>query len=59
MGGTNPASAKAAGRAWRGVDLFERGSFIYLLGPDGKFLTLFPPIMPPEAMAAAIGRYLG
>ena len=51
-------SAKLAGRSWQGVDLFEHGSFIYLMGPDGKFLTLFPPIMPPEAMAAAIGRYL-
>ncbi len=47
------------GRSWQGVDLFDHGSFIYLMGPDGKFLTLFPPVMPPEAMAAAIGRYLG
>ncbi len=52
-------SAKLAGRSWQGVDLFDHGSFIYLMGPDGKFLTLFPPIMPPEAMAGAIGRYLG
>ena len=52
-------SAKLAGRSWQGVDLFDHGSFIYLMGPDGKFLTLFPPVMPPEAMAAAIGRYLG
>ncbi len=52
-------SAKPAGRSWQGVDLFDHGSFIYLMGPDGKFLTLFPPVMPPEAMAAAIGRYLG
>ena len=50
--------AKLAGRSWQGVDLFDHGSFIYLMGADGKFLTLFPPIMPPEAMAAAIGRYL-
>ncbi len=52
-------SAKPAGRSWQGVDLFEHGSFIYLMGPDGKFLTLFPPVMAPDAMAAAIGRYLG
>ena len=52
-------SANLAGRSWQGVDLFDHGSFIYLMGPDGKFLTLFPPVMPPEAMAAAIGRYLG
>ena len=52
-------SANLAGRSWQGVDLFDHGSFIYLMGPDGKFLTLFPPVMPPEAMAGAIGRYLG
>ena len=51
-------SAKPAGRSWQGVDLFDHGSFIYLIGPDGEFLTLFPPVMPPEAMAGAIGRYL-
>ncbi len=51
-------SAKPAGRSWQGVDLFDHGSFIYLMGPDGKFLTLFPPNLPPDAMAAAIGRYL-
>ncbi len=51
-------SAKPAGRSWQGVDLFDHGSFIYLMGPDGAFLTLFPPVMAPDAMAAAIGRYL-
>ncbi len=50
--------AKPAGRSWRGVDLFDHGSYIYLMGPDGKFLTLFPPNMPPEALATAIGRYM-
>ncbi len=52
-------SAKPAGRSWQGVDLFEHGSFVYLMGPDGKFLTLFPPVMAPDAMAEAIGGYLG
>ena len=52
-------SAKPAGRSWQGIDLFDHGSFIYLMGPDGKFLTLFPPVMAPDAMAAAIRRYLG
>ena len=51
-------SAKPAGRSWQGVELLDHGSFIYLMGPDGKFLTLFPPVMAPDAMAAAIGRYL-
>ena len=51
--------AKPAGRSWQGIQIIDHGSFIYLMGPDGKFLTLFPPVMAPDAMAAAIGRYLG
>ena len=50
--------AKATGRDLRGGALFEHGSFIYLMGPDGAFLTLFPPVMPPAALAAAIARYM-
>ncbi len=52
-------SAKPAGRSWQGTQIIDHGSFVYLVGPDGKFLTLFPPVMPPDAMAEAIGRYLG
>ncbi len=50
--------ATATGRDLQGGALFEHGTFIYLLGPDGGFLTLFPPIMPPAALAEAIARYL-
>ena len=50
--------AKATGRDLQGGALFEHGTFIYLLGPDGKFLSLFPPVMPPAALAAAIARYM-
>jgi protein SCO1/2 len=52
-------SAKPAGRSWQGTQIIDHGSFVYLMGPDGKFLTLFPPVMTPEAMAKAIGGYLG
>ncbi len=48
--------AKATGQDLDGGALFEHGTFIYLIGPDGKFLTLFPPVMPPAALAAAIAR---
>ena len=51
--------AQPVGRAWNGIDLFSHGQYIYLMGPDGKFRTLFPPVMDPETMAKAIGRYLG
>ena len=50
--------AKATGRDLQGGALYEHGTFIYLMGPDGAFLTLFPPVMPPAALATAIARYL-
>jgi protein SCO1/2 len=50
--------AKVTGKDLTGGALYEHGSFIYLIGPDGKFLSLFPPVMPPAALAAAIGRHM-
>jgi protein SCO1/2 len=38
--------------------LIDHGPFAYLMGPDGQFLTLFPPIVPPQRMAAIIRGYL-
>jgi len=50
--------AEATGRDLAGGALYRHGTFIYLMGPDGRFLSLFPPVMPPAALAAAIARYL-
>ncbi len=50
--------AEATGTDLTGGALYQHGTFIYLIGPDGGFLTLFPPVMPPAALAAAIARYL-
>ncbi len=50
--------AEATGTDLAGGALYQHGTFIYLIGPDGKFLTLFPPVMPPAALADAIARYL-
>lgn len=41
-----------------GKPVFSHSSFVYLMGPDGKFLTLFPPIMAPDAMTTAIQGYI-
>lgn len=41
-----------------GNPIFNHGSFIYLLGPDGKFQTLVPPILEPKQMAKVIKKYL-
>jgi protein SCO1 len=38
--------------------LIDHGSFTYLMGPDGRFVTLFPYGTPAERMAEVIGGYL-
>ncbi len=50
--------AKVTGRDLAGGALFQHGTFIYLMGPDGKFLSLFPPVITPAALAAAIARHM-
>ena len=41
-----------------GNPIYAHGSFIYLVGPDGKVRTLLPPILGPERMAELIESYL-
>ncbi len=36
----------------------DHSSIVYLMGPDGGFLTFFPPATSPDEMAAKIGSYL-
>jgi protein SCO1/2 len=38
--------------------LVDHGSFTYLMGPDGRFVTLFPFGTAAEPMAATIARHL-
>ncbi len=38
--------------------IFAHGSFIFLMKPDGRFATLFPPVLGPEAIAASVRRYV-
>ncbi len=38
--------------------IFSHGSFIYVLDPEGEFLTLLPPILGPERMAEIVASYL-
>lgn len=38
--------------------IYAHGSFMFLMKPNGKFATLFPPVMGPEAIAAAVRRYV-
>ncbi len=43
---------------WNGSAVISHSSYIYLLGPDGRFRTLMPPILPPANMAEIIARYV-
>ena len=36
--------------------IYAHGSFIYLIGPDGRVLALMPPILAPERIAALIEK---
>lgn len=38
--------------------IYAHGSFIFLMKPDGKFATLFPPVLGAEAIAASVRRYV-
>lgn len=37
--------------------VYAHGSFIYLLDPDGTFLTLVPPIVTPAQAAGIVAKY--
>lgn len=41
-----------------GSPVYAHGSFVYLVGPDGKVLTLLPPIISPRRMAEVFASYL-
>lgn len=36
----------------------DHSSFIYLMGPDGGFLDVYPHGTPPERIAESIGQYM-
>jgi protein SCO1/2 len=38
--------------------VFSHGSFIYLLDAEGTFVTLFPPIISPDAGADIVANYV-
>ena len=51
-------SAKLIGWTVDKKPIIEHGSFIYLMGPDGAFVALYPPILDPEAIARSVRQYL-
>ncbi|WP_448188724.1 SCO family protein [Azospirillum sp. sgz301742] len=51
-------AAKAPGSGGEGY-LMDHSSFIYLMGPDGKFVAVFPGGTGPEKMAGDIKKRIG
>lgn len=41
-----------------GAPIFAHASFIYLIGPDGRLMTVLPPILGPERIAEIVAAYL-
>ncbi len=39
-------------------NIVSHSSYFYLMGPDGKMQTFFPPVLSAESMAALLKRYL-
>lgn len=65
-----PEQIRAAARAYRvyyarapggAADsyMMDHSSFVYLMGPDGKFVSVFPAGTTPEKMAAELAKRLG
>ncbi len=43
----------------KGNPTYAHGGFLFLLGPGGELLTVLPPILDPDRMAALIAKYVG
>jgi protein SCO1/2 len=50
--------SKEVGTSWKGETVISHGSYIYLMGPDGRFATLLPPVLDSASMAETIREYL-
>ena len=50
--------SKEVSRTRDGKPVYAHGSFIYLMGPDGKLATIIPPVLGDERMAGIIRRYV-
>ena len=51
-------SVKAVEGEWGKDAVLAHGSFIYLMGKQGEFLTLMPPVFGADRMAKTINKYL-
>ncbi len=50
-------SISEVARDWNDEAILSHGSFVYLIGRDGKVATLLPPVLAPQQMAKIIRSY--
>ena len=50
--------SEEVGKSWKGEPVIAHGSYITLMGPDGRFATLLPPVLESAALARTIRKYL-
>ncbi len=55
---TFSVKSELVGYNLKGKAVFAHGSYVYLMGPDGNFLTLLPPILDAPTMAEKLKAYL-
>ncbi len=51
-------TSQAMGRSLMGAPLISHGSYIYLMGPKGRLLTVLPPILEPARLSDILRRYV-
>ena len=51
-------ASELIGRSAKGAPVFSHGSYIYLVGPDGRLLTVLPPVLDARTMSEIVRRYL-
>ena len=49
--------SETVGESWKGEPVLAHGSYIYLMGSDGRFATLLPPVLDAATMAKTIRKY--
>lgn len=49
---------EVVGEDWEKKPIISHSSYLYLMGPDGQFQTLLPPIVEPSIMAQIMLKYI-
>ena len=55
---TYKVASRMIGRSLLGAPLISHGSYIYLIGPRGRLLTVLPPVLEPRRLSDILRRYV-